>query len=99
MACCEDSVPFAFAARRVQLQVHELVHVFENEHVAIKLYDAVIFGQGEGCEFAPAIIETSVIAIVFVYRWEKIVDPLLGDLADVEGVVAFCREGVGVEGY
>jgi hypothetical protein len=99
VTCSEDAVPFARHASGIELEVHELVHVLYHHHVAVKLHDAVVFGERKGREFAPAIVEAWVVGVVFLHSGQQVFDVLLGDAALVEGGVAFGREGVGVQRY
>lgn len=48
----------------VQGHGHELVHVLQDQHVAVELHDAVVLGQAEGGELAPAVVEARVVAVV-----------------------------------
>jgi hypothetical protein len=63
------------------------------------LYDASVFGQVEGGQFRPAVVEAWIIGIVFSFRREQVFNVTLGDAAGVEGGVAFGRKGISVEGY
>jgi hypothetical protein len=99
VTCSEDAVAFASHACGVQLEVHELVHVLECHHVAVELHDAVVFGEREGRELAPAVVEARVVGVIFLDGGEQVFDVLLGDAALVEGGVAFGWEGVGVQRY
>jgi hypothetical protein len=84
--------------RRVQLELHQLIHVSQHEHIAIQLYDAVVLGERKGREFAPAVVEARVVAVVLAGGGEEVVDALFGDAAGVECGVAGGREGVCVQG-
>lgn len=84
----------------VQGHGHELVHVLQNEHVAVELDDAVVLGQAEGGQLAPAVVEARVVAVVLGrLGGQQVLDLLVGDPAGVEGGEALGREGVGVEGH
>jgi hypothetical protein len=85
--------------RRIQLQVHQLVHVPQHQHVAVKLHDPVVADQAKRRELAPAVVEAWVVGVVFGQGREQVGDMLLGYSAGVEGGMAIGREGVGVEGY
>jgi hypothetical protein len=98
VACCEDAISFTGHGRGVEFEVHEFVHVLKGHHVAVELDDAVVFGEGEGREFGPAVVEARVVGVVFVDCGQQVFDVLLGDGARVEGGVAGGREGVGVQG-
>ena len=99
VAGSEDAVAFAGERGGVEGQVHELVHVAQDEHVAVELDDAVVFGEGEGGEFRPAVVEAGVVAVVFVDGGEEVRDALCGDVPGGEGGVPRGGEAVGVEGY
>lgn len=47
MACREDAVCIALHLRRIQLEIHQLVHVLENQHVPVKLDHALILDKRE----------------------------------------------------
>lgn len=84
----------------VQGHGHELVHVLQDEHVAVELDDAVVLGQAEGGELAPAVVEARVVAVVpRRLGGQQVLDLLVGDAAGVEGGEALGGEGVGVEGH
>lgn len=84
----------------VQGHGHELVHVLQDEHVAVELDDAVVLGQAEGGELAPAVVEARVVAVVLGrLGGQQVLDLLVGDAAGVQGGEALGREGVGVEGH
>lgn len=82
----------------VEGEVHELVHVAEDEHVGVELDDAGVLDEGEGHELAPAVVEARVVGVVLAVGGEDVVDALGGDAAGLEGVVAGLGEGVCVEG-
>lgn len=50
--------------RRIELEIHQLVHILEGDHVAIQLDDALILDQREGGQFAPAVVEPHVVGVV-----------------------------------
>lgn len=84
----------------VQGHGHELVHVLQDQHVAVELDHAVVLGQAEGGELAPAVVEARVIAVVARrLGGQQVLDLLVGDAAGVQGGEALGREGVGVEGH
>lgn len=84
----------------VQGHGHELVHVLQDQHVAVELDDAVVLGQAEGGQLAPAVVEARVVAVVTGrLGGQQVLDLLVGDAAGVEGGEALGREGVGVEGH
>lgn len=82
----------------VEGEVHEFVHVAEDEHVGVELDDAGVLSQREGHELAPAVVEARVVGVVLAVGGEDVVDALGGDAAEFEGVVAGLGEGVCVEG-
>lgn len=79
---------------------HELVHVLQDQHVAVELDDAVVLGEAEGGELAPAVVEARVVAVVAGgLGGQQVLDLLVRDAAGVQGGEALGREGVGVEGH
>lgn len=98
----EDALPrvvvVVSAARRVELELHQLVHVLEDEHVRVELDDAGVLGQREGRELGPAVVEARVVGVVLGHLGEQVRHMLPGDAAGGERGVAFRREGVGGEG-
>lgn len=98
VACCKNLFSRNITARRVQFKIHQFVHVFQNQHVAVQLYDSVIFDERERREFAPTIIESSVVGIVFVHGRKEVLDMLFWNLSNVERAMTLVGEGVGVEG-
>src|SRR5271170_3536199 len=61
-------IPLCFHTWRIKLKFHQLIHIFEHQHVAVQLHNAIIFSQAEWCELAPTIIEARVVGIFFGYR-------------------------------
>lgn len=49
----------------VEGQVHELVHVFENEHVRVELDYTRELGEREGDELRPAVVEARILEILY----------------------------------
>ena len=98
MARGEDSIPLAREVGGVEGEIHEFVHVAQDEHVAVELDDAVVFGEGEGGEFGPAVVEARIVAVVFVDGGEEVGDSFGGDGPRGEGGVPGGGECVGVEG-
>lgn len=84
--------------RRVEIEVHQLVHVAQHEHVGVELDDARVLGQREGRQLAPAVVEARVVGVVAALGGQQIRDVLRGDAAGAQGGVAFFGERVGVEG-
>lgn len=82
----------------VEGQVHELVHVAEDEHVGIELDDAGVLGQGKRGELGPAVIEARVVGVVAGLGGEEVGDALGGDAAGGEGGAPLLGELVGHEG-
>lgn len=97
MTGSKDPIPFAAQTWWIELQFHQFVHILQHHHITIELYNPIIFDQRERCEFAPAVIEASIIAVILVYRWEEVFDLLLCDSATVQGLMAFLRKGIRVE--
>lgn len=84
--------------RRVEVEVHQLVHVAQHKHVGVQLDDARVLGQREGRELAPAVVEARVVGVVAALSRQQVGDVLRGDAAGAQGGVAFFGERVGVEG-
>lgn len=83
----------------VQVHGHELVHVLQDEHVAVELDDTVILGEAEGGELGPAVIEARVVAVVLGgLGWQEVLDLLVRYAPGLQGGDALWREGVGVQG-
>lgn len=66
MARCKNSLSLAITIHRIQLELHEFIHVPQYQHITVELDHPVIFFEREGRELAPAIIESWVIGKVFV---------------------------------
>lgn len=81
----------------VELELHELVHVAQHEHVAVELDDAGVLVEAEGGELAPAVVEARVVGVVAPGGRKEVLDALGGDAAALEGGEALGREGVCVE--
>lgn len=45
---------------RIELQLHQLVHVAHHDHVAVELDDALKLDQREGRQLGPAVVEARV---------------------------------------
>lgn len=82
---------------RVEFEVHQLVHVLQHEHVAVQLHDAIVLHEGERRQFAPAVVEARIIAVVLLHGRLQVGDVPLGDATAVESGVAFCGKGVRVQ--
>lgn len=52
----------AIVARWIELDVHQFIHILEHEHVAVQLHNSLVLNQRKWREFAPAIIESRIIA-------------------------------------
>jgi hypothetical protein len=93
--------PFSLApkARWIKLQIHQLVHILQNQHIAIQLHYAVIFDQAERRQLRPTVIEARIRGIVLPLLWEQVLGPPFRDSAGFEHSVPFRREGIGVQGY
>jgi hypothetical protein len=83
--------------RRIELQLHQLVHVAQHQHVAVELHDALIFGQAERRQLRPAVVEARVVGVVDRDFGEQVGDVLCGDATGGEGRETGGGEGVGVE--
>jgi len=91
-------VALAFHAWRVELQVHQLVHIPKYEHVAIELDDAPKLRQVEGRKFAPAVIETRVVTVVLGRFGEQVRDAHRWDAALIQCRKTIGRERISVQG-
>lgn len=94
---CKNSLSLPRHARRIELQLHQLIHILERQHIRIQLHDSVIFDEAERREFAPAIVEAGVVGIIYVHFGEQVLDVLLWNSSSIESGMSFGREGVGVE--
>lgn len=92
MTSSENPRTLAGHTGRIQLDVHQLVHVAENQHIAVQLHDALILGQRERGEFAPAVIEADVIREFLRDRREKVGNVAFRDASCVEDCMAMRRE-------
>lgn len=90
-------IPIATHSRRIQLNVHQLIHILQNHHIAIQLYNTLILHQRKLRKLAPAIIEPRIIRVVLMDRGNKIRNPPLHYTPGIEGCMAVGREGVRVE--
>lgn len=81
MTPCKHSISLPRHLWRIQLQIHQFIHILQDQHVAIKLYQSIILGHGEGNQLSPAVVEARIVAVVFLHRRLKIIDFLMGDLA------------------
>jgi hypothetical protein len=99
MAGGEDALARPLKTRRVELEIHQLVHVLADQHVAVELHDAVVLDQAEGRQLGPAVVEARVGRVVLAVLWQEVFGALLGDTAGFERRVALGGEGVGVECY
>jgi len=97
VTCCEDAVTATGELSTVKRDVHQLVHVLEDEHVAVKLDDTLILDQTEGSELAPAIVETRVVAVVLGHGRQEVGNALGRNAASLESSMALGREGIGIE--
>lgn len=97
MAGREHSVALACCARRVKLQLHQLVHVLQHQHVAVELHYAIVLLERERCQLAPAVVESRVVCEVFLDLGQQVLDMLLGYAALIERFVALFGERVCVE--
>jgi len=42
MTCRKDAFPFASAFHWIQFEIHELIHIFEDQHIAVELHHSII---------------------------------------------------------
>ena len=99
MTRSENPVAFTMHFWWIKLNVHELVHVSQDKHVAIQLHHSLVLGQREWSQLAPAVIKSRVLAEVLLCGGNKIFDVFFGDVANVESFVPFFWEAVRVERY
>ena len=80
------------------MKFHELIHVLQSKHVAIKRHDPVILCERQAGHLAPAVIEAWVVAVVSRGLGFHITNALLGNLAQIQGIVPFFWKALGVQG-
>lgn len=97
MASGEDPLPLPLQARRVKLEIHQLVHILQDQHVAIQLHDAVILCEAEGRQFGPAVVEARVRRIILPLLRQEVFRALLGNAAGFKNSMPLGREGICVE--
>ena len=98
MTGSKNFVSFPLTVRSIELNIHKLIHVLHNHHVAVQLNNPVILLQGKGCEFAPAIVEAGIIGEIFMNCGKEVLDLLFRNFTDLESAVTFWGESVCVEG-
>lgn len=64
MARGENPLPLARQRRRIELHLHQLVHVLHDQHIAIQLHDPVVLDQAERRQLGPAVVEARVGRVV-----------------------------------
>ena len=94
----EHLVALPSHARGIQLQLHQFVHVVQDQHVAVQLHDAVIFDQREGGELAPAVVKAWVIREVFGHLGQQVLDMLFRNAPLVQRLVPLFWKGLRVKG-
>lgn len=88
----------AFLIRRIELHLHQLIHILQHQHIAVQLDHAIIFCQAEGRQLRPAVVEARVIGVVLADFRQQILDALRWDAARAQSGMPGFWEGVGVEG-
>lgn len=68
MGSRNDTISSHANFRWIQLDIHQFIHILDNQHVAIKHHDAFILNERENSELGPAVGETNVIAKIRVCR-------------------------------
>jgi hypothetical protein len=99
VAPCKDPVAGSIHSRRIELNIHQFVHVPENKHIAVQLYDSVILREGKRRHLAPAIVEAGIFAKVLCGGWKQVLDMLLGYASSIECGVSFGRESICIQRY
>lgn len=97
MARSEHFLALPFQLRPIEFHLHQLVHILQDQHVAVQLNHAVVLYQTERGQFGPAVIEPGVIAVVDVDFWEQVLDALFWDSTRLESSMAFGRERIRIE--
>lgn len=98
VTCSKDTVTTSGELWAIKRNVHQFVHVLEDEHVAVKLDDAFIFDKTERSKLAPAVIEARVVAVVLGQGRQQVGNALGRNAASFKSSMTFGRERVGVEG-
>lgn len=84
MASSEDPFPLPFQARWIKLEIHQLVHVLQDKHVAVQLHYTVILCEPEGRQLGPAVVEAWVRRIVLPLLRQEVFSALLRNPAGVK---------------
>ena len=95
----ENPVAFTMHFWWIKLNIHELVHVPQDKHIAVQLHHSLVLGQREWSQLAPAVIKPRVLAEVLLCGGNEIFDVFLGDVANVESLVPFFWEAIRVKRY
>lgn len=66
MGRSKHTIPRPTQLRSVQFKFHQFIHILQRHHITIQLYHSLILDEREGCELAPAVVESSIVAVVFV---------------------------------
>lgn len=98
VTCSKDTVTASGELWAIKRNVHQLIHVLKNQHVAVELNNAVILDKAEWSELAPTVVEARVVAVVLGHGRQQVGNALGRDAASLESGMAFGRERVGVEG-
>lgn len=96
MASRKHFVPLSLTSRSIELNLHELIHILHDHHVAVQLHNPVILLQRKWRELAPAVVEARVVGEIFVDSGKEVFDSLLGNVTDFESAVTFRGECVGI---
>lgn len=99
VASCKDPLSLTLHAWRIKLKIHELVHVLQDQHIAVQLHHAVISDQAEWRQLGPAVVEARVRGVVFAFLREEIFSPLFRNPSRVQNGMSFRREGIGIESH
>lgn len=85
MGSREDLLTLPFQSGMIQLDVfHQLIHIPQDEHIAIQQNDSFKLSEGEQREFTPGVVEARIaIGEISLHRWNKVLDVFLGDVAPV----------------
>lgn len=94
MSSGKDLLSLSCEFRPIQLQIHQLVHILPDKHIAVELNDSVILRQREWRQFRPAVVESRIVGVVHFDLWKDVFDTLRRDAASFERSMSGLGEGV-----
>lgn len=68
MGCCNYTISSHAHFRWIQVEIHQFIHILDNQHVTVKHHDAFILNERENSELGPAVDETSITAKIRACR-------------------------------